>query len=294
MSIPRRFLPSISCLLALEAVDRLGSAVAAAADLSLTHSAVSRQLKALEEQMGVPLLVRDGKGLKLTAAGAGYARAVRGCLGTLAEASLRLRAAGAADSLSLALPPAFGEHWMAPRLFAFMRRHPGLAVHQRTRSGPVDVAGERLDAAVQRGAGGWPGLRELALAEDRLVPVGAPELLPAGVPAPAALLALPLLHLEGRPGAWESWFQQQGVAPGRLRGPLFDRFGALAAAAAAGLGLALLPDFLADKEIAAGRLAAAGAGWSDPASRYWLVWPREAEPGPALRLLLAHLRRPEG
>uniref|UniRef100_UPI000D378132 LysR family transcriptional regulator n=1 Tax=Mangrovicoccus ximenensis TaxID=1911570 RepID=UPI000D378132 len=91
MSIPRRFLPSISSLVALEAVDRLGSAVAAAQDLSLTHSAVSRQLKVLEEQIGVPLFRRDGKGLALTPAGAGYARAVRGVLEDLGQASLRLR-----------------------------------------------------------------------------------------------------------------------------------------------------------------------------------------------------------
>ncbi len=290
MIAPRRFLPSISSLLALEAVDRLGSAIAAAEDLSLTHSAVSRQLKVLEEQIGVPLLVREGKGLRLTAAGTGYARSVRAVLGDLAQASLLLRAAGTSNSLTIALPPAFGLHWMAPRLFAFMRAHPGILVNQATRTGPIDFAREKYDAAVHCGPQDWPGVHYLPLAPDCLVPVAAPSLLPDAMPEAAALLCLPLLHLEGRPGAWESWFARQNVAPGQLRGPLFDRFDAMAAAAAAGLGAALLPDFLAEKEIAAGRLVRAGAAHADPDSGYSLVWPRGAEPKPALDLFAGWFR----
>ncbi|MEJ2030194.1 MAG: LysR family transcriptional regulator, partial [Maritimibacter sp.] len=86
MLAPRRFLPSISSLLALEAVDRLGSATAAAEELALTHSAVSRQLKVLEGQLGVTLLVRDGKSLRLTRAGETYSQSARTILGDLARA----------------------------------------------------------------------------------------------------------------------------------------------------------------------------------------------------------------
>ena len=94
MLAPRRFLPSVASLLALEAVARLGTATQAADELALTHSAVSRQLKVLEEQIGVPLFRREGKALILTPAGQDYVETIRDYLQDLARASLRLRAAG--------------------------------------------------------------------------------------------------------------------------------------------------------------------------------------------------------
>ena len=95
MIAPRRFLPSVSSLLALEAVERLGSATLAAAELSLTHSAISRQLRHLEDQIGVTLFERAGRALVLTPSGKDYAATARGYLQDLARASLKIRAAGA-------------------------------------------------------------------------------------------------------------------------------------------------------------------------------------------------------
>lgn len=108
MIAPRRFLPSIPSLLALEAVERLGSITAAAQDLALTHSAVNCQLNALENQLGVALLRRDGRGVTLTYSGRDCAQSARSCLQDLADASLRIRTAGASTSLNLAIRPAFG------------------------------------------------------------------------------------------------------------------------------------------------------------------------------------------
>ena len=115
MIAPRRFLPSIPSLLALEAVDRLGSASAAAEDLSLTQSAVSRQLKQLEEQMEVDLICRDQMRLQLTPAGIGFAREARVILSRLAQASVNLRANPDGGSLNLSILASFGLHWLAPR-----------------------------------------------------------------------------------------------------------------------------------------------------------------------------------
>lgn len=290
MMTPRRFLPSVASLRALEAVGRLGSAVAAAGELALTHSAVSRQLKTLEEQLGVALLVRDGKGLRLTEAGEAYARSVRIYLGDLAQASLRLKAAGQAHTLDLALPPSFGLCWMAPHLHGFMRANPAIMVNQGTRLGRFDFAREKFDAAVHFGAQDWPGVAYLPLWPDRQLPVAAPGLAGSAPRRPEEILALPLLHLDSRPGAWESWFAGQGVTPANLRGPLFDQFLAMAEAAAAGLGAALLPDFLAEREIRAGRLVQIGPEARDPAARYWLVWPEETQPKPSLQLFIATMK----
>ncbi|AUC56726.1 LysR family transcriptional regulator (plasmid) [Sagittula sp. P11] len=291
MSIPRRFLPTISSLRALEAVDRLGTAVAAARDLDLTHSAVSRQLKSLEDQLGVKLLIREGKGLRLTSAGRSYARSVRDCLADLAQASLQLRAAGERNALSLAIPLTFGFCWLDPHLGAFLQAHPEVHINRTTRNSPFDFAAEKFDAAVHFGTADWPGVEFLPLARNRLVPVARPD---TGLPdtvTPADLLRMPLLHLSSRPGAWESWFLQQDVAPGHLRGALFDQFLSLANAATSGLGAALLPDFLADRELQSGRLVQVGPAFEDPGSFYYLVWPQEAEPSGELRLLIEFLRR---
>ena len=111
MIAPRRFLPSISALLAFEAVARLGSATHAATELALTQSAVSRQLKTLEEQLGVALLARTGRRLVLTPDGESYVREVRDILNRLAQASVAARTNIGGGSLNLAILPAFGTLW---------------------------------------------------------------------------------------------------------------------------------------------------------------------------------------
>ena len=291
MIAPRRFLPSMSSLLALEAVERLGSASAAANDLSLTHSAVSRQLKVLEDQIGVEILRRKGNGLVLTSSGAEYAQAVRDCLQNLARASLKIRAAGERASLNLAIRPAFGMHWLAPRLLAFTHRHPEISINLSSRLAPFDFSQETFDAAVHYGMHDWAGVSWLELAGENIIPCCKPDLLPCGEIAPADIMKLPLLHLESRPGAWEEWFEHQGHPARDLRGMLFDQYANLSAAAVLGFGVALLPDYLAEAEFVAGRLAPAWPDYMTPDGRYYLVWPEGKPKARALALLIYHLER---
>lgn len=294
MIAPRRLLPSVSSLLALEAVERLGSATAAAEELSLTHSAVSRQLKHLEEQIGVTLFHRQGKGLALTPAGADYAASIRDYLQDLARASLKIRAAGTRQSLNLAVLPAFGTHWLLPRLRRFSEDHPDITVNLSTRLAPFDFARESFDAALHFGPRDWQGVDYLDLMQDRIIPACASDLCPSGPPAPPDLLALPLLHLESRPGAWEDWFRRHGLAADRLRGMLFDQFAHMAEAAALGFGVALLPSFLAEAEFARGRLVPAATGYVTLEGRYALVWPQMRPASRPLTLLLRWLRADQG
>lgn len=289
MIAPRRFLPSISSLQALEAVERLGTATSAAAELSLTHSAVSRQLKALEDQIGVTLFRREGKGLALTPAGADYAQAVRGCLKDLARASLKIRASGSRSNLNLAILPAFGIHWLSPRLRAFSDAHPDITVNLSTRLSPFDFSRDKLDAAIHFGARNWQGVDYLELASERVIPACAPALVPNGPVAPQDLQAMPLLHLESRPGAWEEWFDRHACPAARLRGMLFDQFSQMAEAAALGFGVALLPDFLAEAEFRRGRLVPAFASYSAAEGTYFLVWPHLRDPGRPLQALIRWL-----
>ena len=286
MIAPRRFLPSISSLLALEAVDRLGTATAAADELSLTHSAVSRQLKVLEEQLAVRLLVREGKRLRLTSAGAAYAQSVRTILNDLARESLKLKATGSRDSLNLAILPAFGMYWLNPRLRAFCDAYPDILVNQTTRVAPFDFQRENFDAAMHFGTRDWAGVEYLPLANERVLAVCAPNFAPDLPMPPQRMLEMPLLHLESRSGAWERWFHEHGCDARHLRGMLFDQFANMVEAAAAGFGAALLPDFLASKELKSGRLVPASSGYMDAEGTYFLIWPKAANPSEALVRLI--------
>lgn len=309
MIVSRRFLPSIPSLLALEAVDRLGSAQAAAQDLSLTQSAISRQLKQLEAQMGVDLILRDQLRLGLTPAGQAFAREARQVLEKLGHASIKLRANPTGGSLDLSILPAFGLNWLAPRLKDFVARHPDITVNLHTHNRPFDFAASPAQAAIHYREGAqaaqegsdwhsdWPRVETLGLMPKHVLPVCAPDVLPSVVNSPEQLLKLPLLHLETHPDSWEVWFAQHDVAATGLEGMLFDQSSTMTQAAVHGLGVALLPTFLAREEIRLGRLVPAINGAPVSLGHYALVWPEaQASHLPLMRFrdwLLGQVRADE-
>lgn len=275
MIAPRRFLPSIPSLLALEAVDRLGSASAAAEDLNLTQSAISRQLKQLEQQMEVDLIARDQMRMQLTPAGKNFAKEARAILSRLAQASVKLRANPDGGSLNLSILASFGLHWLAPRLKDFVGKHPGITVNLQTHSLPFSFDASTAQAAIHYGMRDWPGVEYQPLMPKHVLPVCAPSLLSHPLNDPKELLTYPLLHLETHPDSWEQWFALHDVAAERLQGMLFDQSSAMTQAAVHRLGVALLPTFLAEAEIAAGRLCLAIEDTPVTLGEYFLVWPQE-------------------
>lgn len=279
---PRRLLPSMPALIALEAVDRLGTASAAAEELALTQGAVSRALQALEGQLGVQLFVRERQRLRLTPAAQDYVRQIRANLTAISQASLRLRSNPGGGSLSLAILPAFGVQWLAPRLPDFARNHPGVTVNLSTRLRPFDFAAEAFDAAIHFGRPDWPGAEHLLLMEEEVMPVCSPGLLEKPLTGPQDLLTLPLLQIEGRPGAWGRYLAAQGVPDQRPPGMVFDQFATLTQGAIHGLGVALLPIFLIEDALARGSLVPAWPARGRGLGSYFLVWPRDPAPRPAL------------
>jgi LysR family glycine cleavage system transcriptional activator len=272
--LPRRYLPPIPALMALEAVDRLGTASGAAKELSLTQGAVSRGLQSLEHQLGVPLLIRERQRLRLTTAGRDYATEVRKALSLLASASISLRANPTGGALNLAILPAFGIHWLAPRLARFSQSHPEVTLNLSTRLRPFDFANARFDAAIHYGRQDWQGADYLKLMDEHVLAVAAP-----GYPALQAatdILRHPLLQLESRPGDWGRWLQHHGAGSQRPSGMQFDQFATLIQGAVHGMGLALVPTFLITRELAEGRLVPVFGGPVLALGSYYLVWPREA------------------
>lgn len=273
---PRRFLPSLSALRALEALDRLGTATAAAEELNQTQSAVSRQLQALEGQLGVTLIERNNKRMHLTDDAQAYVAEIRNALNTIAQASMRLTVKPDGGTLHLAILPTFGMQWLVPRLPDFTRRHPEVAINMSTRLAPFDFATEPFDAALHFGAPDWPGVANLHLRGERMMPVCAPSLLEHyTISKPADLMELPLLHIQTRPEAWRDWFAGFGLRSGRLPGMIHDQFATIVQAAVHGLGVALLPDYLAEPELAQTRLIAAYGQARPMPGAYHLVWPKD-------------------
>lgn len=287
MLVSRRYLPSMPSLLALEAVDRLGSASAAAEELNLTQGAVSRQLQVLEGQLGVALFIRDKHRLRLTQGARDYCREVRRMLQGVGQATLTLRANPGGGALNLAILPAFGMHWLAPRLARFAAQHPEVTVNLSTRLKPFDFNATQFDAAIHYGRQDWPGVDYLPLMTEEILAVAAPSLMSQPLTEAAEILAHPLLQLESRTGDWGRWLAHHGKPGLRPPAMLFDQYATMMQGAIHGMGLALLPTFLIQRELEAGRLVPVFGPAIPAAGSYHLVWPKEI----AARAPLASFRR---
>ncbi|MEM9578014.1 MAG: LysR substrate-binding domain-containing protein [Pseudomonadota bacterium] len=291
MTPSRRFLPSITALLCFEAVGRLGSATRAAAELSLTQSAVSRQLKSLEAQLGVALLERRGRQLHLTAKGETYVAEIRTVLQRLQTASVVARTDAEETTLNLSILPAFGMHWLAPRLQGFAQVHPEVTVNLSTRLAPFDFRGTRFDAAIHFGREDWPGAKHMPLMPEVVVPVCAPSLMSTPATDPQAILHYDLLHLETRARGWQRWFQTLEIEPVLPPGMVFDQFSTMAQAAIHGLGIALLPVFVAEPYLKNKQLVLASTHATQSIGKYFLVWPSDAKESRALTSFRVWLRQ---
>jgi LysR family transcriptional regulator, glycine cleavage system transcriptional activator len=290
MVAPRRYLPPIHLLLAFEAVARIGSITAAARELDLTQGAVSRQIQNLEAHLGAALFVREKRRLRLNEAGTGYAAEVGDALQTIARASLALRANPQGGTLNLAILPTFGARWLAPRLPDFLNENPGVTVNLSTRIVPFDFLSESLDAAIHFGDSNWPGTGHLQLFDEVVIPVCAPDFLRQNdLQNPADLQRVPLLHQETRRNAWHLWIVSCGIEAPPPTGMLFDQFATIAQAAVAGVGVALLPQFLIAGELADGRLVAAFDRPLQSVGSYYLIWPDDRQNYPPLKLFKAWL-----
>ena len=286
----RRFLPPLPWLTAFEAVARLGSVTGAAAELDLTQGAVSRQIQKLEARVGQRLFHRDRKRMALTPPGRAYAGEIRQAVSLIANATLSLQSNPQGGLLNLAMLPAFGTYWLAPRLPDFMAAHPGVTVNLTTRTAPFDMGGEGIHAAIHFGRRDWPGAGFLKLIEEESVAVAAPALL-AGRAAdtPEDIATLPRLQLASRKGAWRRWFMSIGhVEPDQVMAR-FDQFAAMIEAAKQGLGAALVPRFLIGEDLAAGRLVALPGAGPHIFGAYYLVWPEAQADYPPLAALRSWL-----
>ena len=268
-------LPPLSTLRSFEAVARLGSVSRAAAELCITHSAVSQQLKLLENQLATPLFSKVGRKLQLSEAGRTYALKVRVTLAELADATRQLQQQTPQQELVLAVLPSFAQQWLLPRLPGFRQRFPHYRLTLHASLDIQPLAYGQIDMGIRMGRGGWQGLQQERLLQEQLVVVAAPHFRGGRLPSSAEeIVACPIVHTVE---SWHGWCQQAQVAeppPGAL---WINDSNLLLAAVLQGEGIALMRDSLVARHLADGRLCQLSPLTVPHPSALWLVWPQHPQ-----------------
>lgn len=282
----RHGIPNLGGLQAFEATARLGSFSRAAEELSLTHSAVFRQVSNLEERLGVQLFTRVRRRIALTEAGIQYAARVRHHLEQLEKDTLGLMSgAGMGRSLHVAVLPTLATTWLIPLLPGFRDYRNDIAVNLSIRTRPFQFNDHPFDAAIYHAPQMWPGTQGIKLFEEQeLIPVCTAEMAAFIQSGPGALARVTHLHMLSRPDAWRDWYREQGreYLPTVGAGPRYELFTMLLAAATAGLGMALIPRFLVRSLAAGGQLVTPFERGLSVRESYFFSYPTHAEHGEAL------------
>ncbi|MBO6756288.1 MAG: LysR family transcriptional regulator [Roseibium sp.] len=253
----RAFVPPADTLIAFECAARHASFTRAAEELHLTQGAVSKQVRHLEDRLGVELFRRVRQRIVLTDAGRLYLHDIRGALEALTAATRQVMSyAGREDVLNLAVLPTFGTRWLAPRLARFLRIYPSAGLNLSVRLQPFDFEHEPFDGAIHHGDPVWAGAIADFLFPEEVIPVGSPVFRDRhNIRVPEDLANVPRLQLATRPLAWRQWFDLAGVAAETaFQGARFEQFVMVSEAAIHHVGAALMPRFFIQDELAAGRL----------------------------------------
>jgi LysR family glycine cleavage system transcriptional activator len=279
-----RRLPPLSALRPFEAAARLESFTRAAAELHITHGAVSHQVRALEEHLGTPLFTRHGKRVTLTAAGRVFGERVRAALLEIAQAADALRARRD-DRLTVSVLPSFASRWLMPRLIRFMDAHPKIEVNVIASTALADFASDEVDVAIRFGKGPWPPHVCEVFLEDEYFPVASPAGQRGKLPkTPRDLLRAGIIR-EDR-DYWPAWFEAAGVPIEEAiaaRGPIFNDSTYALQAAARGEGIALARRSIVAEDLERGTLKRLFRIAVPSRERYWFVSPRDTAEMPKVR-----------
>lgn len=250
-------LPPLNAVRAFTAAARHLSFTLAAAELHVTHGAVSRQVRTLEEHLGVALFERRVRQVLLTPQGERFFAQVAPALAQIGAAAQALTDPAARRTVTINVRPSFAVRWLIPRLPDFVAQCPDIEPNVVTSTDAPDPAIAPFDVAVRRGLAGWPrSIAPVPFLHDRGLVVGAPALWAARpVRVPGELAAHVLLWSRSRSGDWEHWKKEAG-ATGLLPASQlqFDHLHFVVQAALDGLGFALAPASLIEQDLAAGRL----------------------------------------
>lgn len=290
-----RKLPPLTALRAFEAAARHASFKRAAEELSLSATAISHQVRQLEDRLGLALFARRARQVVLTDAGRRLFPVLRDGFDAAAAAIEALQATPARPRLTISTTGAFAARWLVPRLGALAAEHPGIGLHVHASDSRVDLQRDGVDLAVRYGRGSWPGLRAQPLLPGRFAPVCHPRL---GLTAAGELHRHPLIHFrwqvqDADTPDWSRWWRVAAAANAvtgavPAGGPMFSDESHAIQAAVAGQGVALASLPLVADDIARGHLLVPFGPWLD-GHDFHLVWAPASESSPAFARVRAWL-----
>ncbi|HYG54754.1 MAG TPA: transcriptional regulator GcvA [Burkholderiales bacterium] len=291
-------MPSLDLLVGFEAAARHLSFTKAGEELFLTQSAVSRQIKDLEDELGVALFQRRHRSLALTEAGQQFYAAAAQVLTTMRSATERLQAqAGKRRPLSVTTTHSFAALWLIPRLAGFTRTHPGVDVRITAETRVQDLERDGLDLAIRHGPASLAGPNAVRLFGEKVFPVCSPKLLKkTPLKVPADLRHHILLHYDDPDGRhpwlhWKSWLEVERIADLKPAGTLtFSGYEQIIPAAVAGHGVALGRSPLVKDLLTSGELVAPFRSHADPARAYFAILSKSAASRPEVGEFVSWLR----
>lgn len=251
-------LPPLQTLRAFEATGRRLSMTLAAEELHLTHGAVSRQIKALEDHLGVQLFRRMTRRIELTDAGASFFSAVTRVLSELAREAEIVRHKDQDARLVVSSGVSFASKWLTPRLHRLMARYPDFDIQLEVTDNEVDFTKGKVDVAMRYGDGFYPYATAERIMNETVSPICSPDYRDrmGGLRTPEELAGCRLVHEIGLKATWERWFAMMGLPAVKTRGPGYSHGSMSIEAAIRGEGVALGRSILVAEDLAAGRLVA--------------------------------------
>lgn len=282
----KRRLPSLNGLRAFEAAARHQSFTRAADELSVTQTAISHQIKRLEEQLGQRLFIRRNRRLLLTEAAQELLPAVRTAFDGLNTAVEQLSRSDRSGSLTVSTVISFTTKWLVPRLAGFQAAYPEIDVRITASADLVDFNRDDVDMAIRYGHGDWPGLRVDRLISEDVFPVCSPILMQGSTPLlrPEDLANQTLLHVTSYQEDWQVWLTAAGVdGVDFRRGVSFDLAFPALQAAIDGVGVALGRSTMVEADIAAGRLVVPFDVTLPLQAAYYVVSPEETADRPKVK-----------
>lgn len=284
----RRRIPPLKSLRAFEAAGRHLSFTRAADELFVTQAAISHQIKALEEFLGLPLFIRQNRKLLLTDEGQNYWPKIRDIFENLTSATEQIKYQLAGGPLTVSVVPTFATSWLIPRLSKFNKTYPEIEVRLKASDDTVDFLREDVDVAIYYETGNYPGLHSVTLLNERLTPLCAPALLEGNIPLgkPEDLKQQNLLH-DFNTGDWQRWLRAAGIKGIDLsHGSVFSHTSMVLQAAIFGQGIAMGHLVLSQADILSGRLVQPFELTMESDLSYDVVCPIESAQRPKIKAFI--------
>jgi LysR family transcriptional regulator, glycine cleavage system transcriptional activator len=291
MAEPRIPLPPFAALRAFHAAATHGRFREAAEHLGLTESAISHQIRRLEDFLHTPLFDRSGTGVRLTAAGRRYFEQIDPALRQIQAATEGLLRPAGRNVVRLTLPPSLAATWLIPKLGAFEREHPDVELQLVPTTRVLDLKRDQVELAVRHGKGAWQGIEATFLLEEKALPVCAPGYLRPDEEPAMGLRRARLIVNARFPDEWEEWARARGLAPPALNGAIeLEGIEQVLQVAESGHGIAMGRRPMVDDRLARGTLIAPFGAGDPTGAAYYLCRISDAPPTAVTRRVERWLR----